>query len=1071
MIKINRDYFHISAIQAMAAGRHVYDRGAMYFNNGFVGPLNYDETRHLLSATIEGTSNYEASISLTIDGRINRNDCSCPAYESFPGLCKHLVALLLKIGDQVSEQVIQPDKPVVKSSGKRLIAAFQDTFLPNQVLPPKGKDTLQFEYELHFKDSLYSPAIDQIELRVRVGTSRLYVVKELEEFIEAVQEQSLFSFTAKFAFDPSKHQLHEEDQHILHLIHKVQESRNTVRYGHVYNSRANKFFQIPSSFVPDFLAALAGRNVVAAALQKKPLPLSIVPFETRDRLQMKLQQKPNSSTISLVLQENQCLFFTQQHQVLYKEGVLYQLTKQQSVILETLLVDGNDPNELGQLNEADMEAFCSYVLPKLQQVASIDIDDSLSTQIQDVPLKAMLHLDIADDVLAARVVWQYGQYELNPYAEDETAQTNVILVRDLEKEGFIQTQLQHVPFAQEDEKLLLRGEEEITYFLFEQLPDLQNVMDIYTSAKLRQMIAPLKKTPSVSLSKNDETSWLNISFSLDGIPAAEVDEVLAALRANRKYYRLPNGAFLHLHGDEFSDVKQAIDHLAPAKGALTQAMSVPLYKALSLEDEAAQSMKLSSSLRELISDIRRPDFIEEKQPAAITASLRDYQLTGFHWMHTLAKVGLGGILADDMGLGKTLQTITFLQALADKKTQLRALIVAPASLLYNWQKEFQQFAPDLPITVIAGTKAERTKKIEESTNATVLITSYPLIQREAERYQAERFDVLVLDEAQAIKNETSKTGKAIRSLQAASSFALTGTPIENRLEELYSIFHTLLPGSLGTKKAFKELNSAELARRVRPFILRRLKKEVLTELPDKIEQTQYIELTADQKKIYVAQVKQLQAEVASATNNNQFQEQRMQILAGLTKLRQICCHPNLVVPEEKLTSGKFDRLLEYVEEGLAAGQRMVIFSQFTSMLALIRTAFDARGWIYHSLDGQTPVKDRLALTERFNEGEHDLFLISMKAGGTGLNLTGGDTVILFDTWWNPAVEQQAADRVYRFGQTKNVQVIKFITTGTIEEKMLEMQERKKALVDEVIHSGEQSLTSLRAEDIKELLTF
>ena len=461
--------------------------------------------------------------------------------------------------------------------------------------------------------------------------------------------------------------------------------------------------------------------------------------------------------------------------------------------------------------------------------------------------------------------------------------------------------------------------------------------------------------------------------------------------------------------------------------------------------------------------------MEGDKPDGITADLREYQLTGYRWLRTLESVGLGGILADDMGLGKTLQTITFIQNVLNKRTGASIMIIAPASLIYNWQREFNRFAPGVDVELLVGTKAERIQKKAEST-ASVWITSYPLIQRDSELYVDEKIDVLILDEAQAIKNDTSKTAKSVRAIQASSTFALTGTPIENRLDELYSLFHTLLPGSLGTKKAFKEMQSSDIAKRVKPFILRRMKKEVLTELPDKIELTQYIDLTDDQKKLYAVQVKELTKDVEEAARTGQFQEKRMQFLAGLTKLRQICCHPNLVANSDKTyTSGKLDRLVEYVEEGLAAGQRMVIFSQFTSMLAIIREAFAKRDWTYHYLDGQTPTAERLQLTERFNEGEHELFLISMKAGGTGLNLTGGDTVILYDTWWNPAVEQQAADRVYRFGQKKNVQVVKFISTGTIEEKMLALQEKKKHLIEEVIQSGEQTGTSLTAEEIKELL--
>jgi SNF2 family DNA or RNA helicase len=326
-----------------------------------------------------------------------------------------------------------------------------------------------------------------------------------------------------------------------------------------------------------------------------------------------------------------------------------------------------------------------------------------------------------------------------------------------------------------------------------------------------------------------------------------------------------------------------------------------------------------------------------------------------------------------------------------------------------------------------------------------------------------------LDEAQAIKNSSSQTAQAVKQIQAPRRFALTGTPVENSLDELWSIFEAIFPGLFPSYRRFRDLPPERIARMVRPFILRRLKKDVLEELPDRIETVQRSELTVEQKKLYAAYLTQLQDETSKDMEENGFQKNRIKILAGITRLRQLCCHPALFVENYQGDSGKMEQLLETVQDCLAAGKRILIFSQFASMLNLIRQTLAAQGRDLFYLDGQTPAQSRVEMCRRFNEGEAELFLISLKAGGTGLNLTGADTVILYDLWWNPAVEEQAIGRAHRMGQKQVVQVIRLVTEGTIEEKILELQQRKKDLIAEVIEPGDGGSTTLSEQDIRELL--
>ena len=398
-----------------------------------------------------------------------------------------------------------------------------------------------------------------------------------------------------------------------------------------------------------------------------------------------------------------------------------------------------------------------------------------------------------------------------------------------------------------------------------------------------------------------------------------------------------------------------------------------------------------------------------------------------------------------------------------------ALIVAPASLVYNWLNELRKFAPAIRAAIADGTAAGRSRLLKQSGQHDVLITSYPLLRKDMAHYAKLSFHTLILDEAQYFKNAATQTAQAVKELRAQHRFALTGTPIENRLEELWSIFGAVFPALFPSRAAFHELPRETVARRARPFLLRRLKSDVLGELPEKIESIQASELLPEQKKLYVAMLAQLQQETVKHLNADSFQQNRIKILAGITRLRQLCCHPALFVEGYTGGSAKLESLIDIIDECRSSGKRLLVFSQFTDMLKLIGRGLGRQGISYFYLDGDTPASERVELCSRFNSGERELFLLSLKAGGTGLNLTGADTVILYDLWWNPAVEQQAADRAHRIGQKKVVQVIRLVAQGTIEDKMYALQQRKKSMIDDILHPGQEGPQGLTEQDIKEIL--
>lgn len=465
-------------------------------------------------------------------------------------------------------------------------------------------------------------------------------------------------------------------------------------------------------------------------------------------------------------------------------------------------------------------------------------------------------------------------------------------------------------------------------------------------------------------------------------------------------------------------------------------------------------------------------------PESLRPVLKGYQKTGFRWLRTLDACGFGGILADDMGLGKTIQVIALLLDERNREPDTSALIVCPASLVYNWENEIHQFAPTLKVRTINGTAQEREELLNAASEGEILVTSYDLLKRDIAFYEEKEFRFQIIDEAQYIKNASTQSAKAVKSVNARTRFALTGTPIENRLSELWSIFDFLMPGFLFSYQRFKkeyelpivrdqdEACLKGLHRMIGPFIMRRLKKDVLKELPDKLENVIYSGFEKEQKDLYTANAWQVRQQLEQAGDGG---SDRIQILAQLTKLRQICCDPHLCYSNYNGSSAKLETCIDLIRNGVEGGHKILLFSQFTSMLEIIEKRLKKEGMAYYILTGATPKEERLHMVNSFKDDGVPVFLISLKAGGTGLNLTAADVVIHYDPWWNVAAQNQATDRTHRIGQEKQVTVFKLITKGTIEENILKLQESKKNLAEQIITEGTVSLGSLTKDDLIGLL--
>ena len=716
-------------------------------------------------------------------------------------------------------------------------------------------------------------------------------------------------------------------------------------------------------------------------------------------------------------------------------------------------------------------------------------------------LKARFEFDSdSPDELRLRPTLSYGDFTFSPLADEHVPRE---ICRDVPAEFYISRLITRYFSYWEDEsgELVIRGDEEALYqVLSEGMPQFQEVGEVWLSESVRHLrVLP---PPEVSMGVSLGGGWLDLKIETAGIDPAELLQVLSEYRQKKKYYRMKNGEFLQLSGGGL----QALDSLTADLG-LTKSefqageAKIPAYRAFYLDSLSGDGrMKLfqrDEAYGMMVRDLKTAQSVSYAVPAVLEKTLREYQKIGYTWMRTLARYHFGGILADDMGLGKTLQVIALLTAFYQEKTEQKAagnegsgselplpsLIVCPASLVYNWGQEFARFSPEIRVLLIAGTAKERQEQLEEqmrmeaSEGAQVIITSYDLLKRDRAAYLRRTFEYEIIDEAQVIKNAKTQGAKAVKEISANARFALTGTPVENRLSELWSIFDFLMPGFLYSYRKFRERYElpivknqdpealTALRRMTGPFVLRRLKKDVLRELPGKEERIVYSAASGRQQKLYTASALKLKEALAGGAWSG---NGKLEVLSQLMRLRQICCDPALCFEDYTGESAKLETCVSLIASASAAGHKILLFSQFASMLERIRERLLQEGISSHLLVGATPKEERSRMVQAFASDEVPVFLISLKAGGTGLNLTAADIVIHYDPWWNVAAQNQATDRAYRIGQEKPVTVYKLILKDTIEENLLKLQNAKLALAAQVVSEGMVSLGDLSQNELMEL---
>ncbi|NTV90857.1 MAG: helicase, partial [Clostridiales bacterium] len=751
----------------------------------------------------------------------------------------------------------------------------------------------------------------------------------------------------------------------------------------------------------------------------------------------------------------------------YAGGAIHRISEQQQEYLKPfyLAMLSQKGRKLRFIDE-DRERFVSEILPFAEKAGTLVISDEVMSIMERVPLEAEIYLDREDRDIAAEVRFIYGDKVINPFLSAVKSETKSekLLIRDIIREEAILDLLAASDFRVKEGRINLSGEDNIYDFVFTLVPKLQDYAMIYYSDSLRSMTIRTAVSITSRFKLNNESDMLDFSFNIEGIDNEEISGIMASLVHRKKYHRLKNGSMLNLASREFSQLGYFINQMELEKADFNNDyLELPKYRALYLDqllrDTGLHNVERDHAFKEFVQNVKEPGDTSYSLPPNLNGTLREYQKFGFKWLRTLDTYGLGGILADDMGLGKTIQMMALLLSVKNEAArgngdadgngdageiggageiagageiggagessattpQPTSLIVVPTSLVFNWCAELDRFAPDLVYKIVTGNKQERLAIISSASEADILITSYPLIRRDIEAYEDIRFRFCILDEAQHIKNPDSQNSHAVKRINAVRRFAMTGTPMENNLAELWSIFDFVLPGYLHTRAKFTEKYASaagdeetaeilrELSRQIKPFTLRRLKKDVLDELPEKIEHTMLADITEEQKKVYLAFLSRIKGEIKQEIEEKGFEKSQIKILAALTRLRQICCHPSLFLEDFEGESGKLQLLEEILSDALESDHRILIFSQFTSMLQIIRKRLVEKEVETLYLDGSTPAAERGVLVNSFNDGKGKVFLLSLKAGGSGLNLTGADTVIHFDPWWNPAVEDQATD--------------------------------------------------------------
>lgn len=914
-------------------------------------------------------------------------------------------------------------------------------------------------------------------LTFKLGKNKhLYKVKDLNQLVDASRHSSSLKL-GKFFNEPiNQAKMDIDSQHWLSFIEKIIDARNlNEEFYYNYSSQVGRITLENS--VADEVNDLLYQGV---KLYSNEQPIGY----TTDQLDLNIKiETQKSSALVSVEDLPVSTIITGSHAYYgYYKDVWIKYIGLTPASLHNL---GLQPGAEMQFSKKTVAKFAHNILPKFEQTKFILVsgtDELKAILPPEAHFLFKLDYRVGSILCVARVQYGDAQYELNQgYTEEDR--------RDVEKETAAWKHINIYFSDYQHGRYVLSNEDSdvVQAFLDDGINEFKRLGEVQITANFRSLLKGIKINLDVGVDINLTNELLDIDLADQKMSWEDIQAALKAYQEKRKYFVLKNGMLAKAEQPTIEQLAQTLHDLGISfKDFIHGKLHLPAYRAFyfAKQMKAANALHFSTneSFNTLINDLAKNQLKQNQIPVSLQNILRPYQKIGFNWLSTIVNYKFGGLLADEMGLGKTLQIISLLLARKEKmQNQLPSLIVAPASVIYNWQAEVKKFAPSLNVALLDGTKKERERLLLDAKKYDLLISSYQSLNRDLEAYQNLIFDVEIIDEAQNIKNQQSVTAKTVKVIKAHHKLALTGTPIENKLSELWSIFDYLMPGFLGSYPDFRKKYELpivkeqdkeaedQLANMVIPFILRRLKKDVLRDLPDKDEEIVPVKMNKKQADLYNMQTQKIIAQL-NGQGDEDFKRSRFQILAQITKLREICCDPHLLYENYHGKSNKLIATIELIKNNLANGHKILLFSQFTAMLDILHENLARLRLPLFTITGSTPKTKRQEQVQKFNQmAQPGVFLISLKAGGTGINLTGADVVIHYDPWWNLAAEKQATDRAHRIGQKHSVKIYKMVTEDSIEERIIALQQKKAELADIILQNDQIADATMSKDDLIKIL--
>ncbi|EHK2345604.1 DEAD/DEAH box helicase [Clostridium perfringens] len=1026
-----------------------------------------DGIYHIYGSVLNDDKNWDYNTHIKINMQnsdIIGTNCSCETFKENSKhiknyVCKHISATN-DVFYSLAKKKMQKNK--LKSNNKPKLVKEKNE-------EHKGKEKRFLSLDINIKH-VVKEGITLFNCEFRIGAGNLNLILDLKDFLYKNSLKKPLKFNDGFTYNPLKDEFLDEDKRVLQFVasHK--------------DMISGRYLRLKQNNLKDFLKLID---------EKKKINFNF------NSINYEVKVKKENVPVALTLKEGKEGFILSHHKkfpvilnnsgdVMFFDRNLYIPRKRQLeyyIPIHKLFLKNNTITYKKSLENL------RSLLEELKNISKNIVLDENIRVFKEKLMKTTFNLYKTKGKIYCNVKIDYCGYIIDLIRDEK----DNIFLRDLKNEKYIEFQLERFKFIKREEDFCFIGNEEEMYELFSKgIKRLRELGEVLLSEELKEF--KVLDSSLISSELIELSNFYKLKFDFGDFELRELRESIEAMKSGDRFYRTKK-VYLDLEDHGIVNFLNLLEDLGLENIKDNEVYidkSKVLYIQEKLKDRNLSFIKGGNVLQEIVGKLLNKEFKRKLVPKALNAELRPYQKDGFKWINEITDLGFGGVLADDMGLGKTLQIIAFL--LSQKKS--KSIVVVPTSVIYNWMDEFEKFAPSIRVGLVHGSKSKRDKvlrdfkrglgiKIEEENlkeksyeKYDVLLTTYGTLKNDEKAYENLSFDYCIIDEAQNIKNPAAQATLSVKNIKSRCNIALTGTPIENNLMELWSIFDFVMPGYLFTKDRFRERfildesNLSELKSLITPFILRRLKEDVLSELPEKLEKKYLVEMKGKQKQLYSFYVKAIKNQLNENKSSEKSGRDKINLFAYLTKLREICLDPSLVVPDYTGGSSKLTVVKEIVKDASESGKKILLFSQFTSVLQKIEEDFKKEDISYLYLDGETSAKDRVERVKKFNEDSNiKVFLISLKAGGVGLNLTSASVVIHFDPWWNPAVEDQATDRAHRFGQENKVEVIKLVAKDTIEEKIVLMQEDKRELIKSLMDGKTMDgkvLKRLTEEEISKL---